>query len=165
MRSNNPLADDIEKVVSAYADVKNSEASRKDDVIAGLRALKPEQLVALAYDACQLIDELDTQGFDYSVAMLEQHVERPGDTRCMWVVSQGDVNGAFNKMEKSFGATCEPRGEDGPKLSVHLAVFHTWEAAKGFLDAQPVGCAANRIYPVVVIAGREPRTTPPLSKS
>lgn len=164
MTSANPIADNIRQVSATHDTIKISDASRRGDIMDGFKALSQNQLVAFCHDAGRTIEQLNDGDYEYVIAMIEQHLERPGDIRCMWIVAQADKDGAFNKMEKAFGAAVEPRGEDGPRLSVSLACFSTWKEAKGFLDAQPVGSQYNRIYPVVVTAGREPRTTIPLDE-
>jgi len=145
-------ADELRSLASDFREIQQPGG---DDFHA-LYAMDHEALAKLAYRALHTILDVDTV-HGYSIAMLEQHVDGNDDVQCAWVVSQSQKDGRFNKFCKNMGGYAPESGPFGDAL-----VFSTWAEAKSALDHMLPDIQSNfRIYPVVVVAGQEPRTTPP----
>jgi hypothetical protein len=142
----------------AWRELKQSEPARKGEDLDALRTMEHAELAVLAWDALNLIERLDE--YSYLISSLQGHLEGPGNHQEGWVVAQadgGNNQGGFNKWSKASGGYSEESGPYGDWL-----IFENWKAAKDALDHKPEDIRPHfRIYPVVVSAGNEPRTTIP----
>lgn len=147
--------------------LKKSDAALRGEDMDALRGMDHEALVLLAKEALDTVVALDDEGYDYLIEALDDHVEGPGPGHhvvgkmtCMWVIAQadgGDNTGGFNKWSKVVGGCSVPRPD--------AALFEKWSDAKAAHSAM---CGEDKfrancfkIYPVIAIAGNEPRTTNP----
>jgi hypothetical protein len=131
-----------------------SDIAQKGESIDALRALPHEELVRLAYGAFETLKDADK--YSYAISYLEEHLENEGDLLEGWVLAQADKDGGWNKWAKSLGGY-SPDDCPGDYL-----IFSNWQTAKDALNhIDPSFRQYSRIYPVVLSAGREPRTTPP----
>jgi hypothetical protein len=149
-------ADELRSLASDFREIQASSGALKNDDFHALYAMDREALAKLAHRALHIILDADMM-HGYTIAMLEQHVEGNDDVECCWVVSQSQKDGRFNKFSKNMGGYAPENGPPGDAL-----VFSVWSEAKFALDHMDPDIQSNfRIYPVVVVSGQEPRTTPP----
>lgn len=157
-----PIARAIESIVGEFDEIKGSPASKQDDAFGALVAMDHEALARLAYRAITALESIDDGNLPYAISMIEQHLEQPADVRCMWIVAQGSGDGSFDKMPKAISSPV-PAMDGKPAYDV-LGVFDLWSKAASFRDRLLDRNAFLRVYPVLVIAGAEPRTTLPLKE-
>lgn len=162
----------IKSAAEAYKKIKQSDIAIREDSFVALKAMGNEELARLAFELLETLEDLNNEGYDYLVRAIEDHIETPGPDfhvvgkmSRMWIIAQsdgGDNAGGFNKWCKVLGG-CTP--ESGPAGDALL--FSEWAAAKAAYDhlygTKPEMRNCFKIYPVVVIAGNEPRTTVPNS--
>jgi hypothetical protein len=149
-------SEDLRDLATEYRALKQSSEALKNDTFHALYSMPLDDLARIAFDALETVEDVDTK-FGYTLAMLEQHVECSDDGQLGWVVSQSQPDGGFNKHCKTIGGYTPENGPSGDEL-----VFHRWKDAKAALEHMRPEIRPNfRLYPVVVIAGHEPRTTSP----
>lgn len=149
-------ADDLRSLASDFREIQASSDTLKNDDFHALYAMDHEALAKLAHRALHTILDVDTM-HGYTIAMLEQHVEGNDDVQCSWVVSQSQKDGGFNKHCKNLGGYAPENGPGGDTL-----LFDRWIDAKAVIDHMDLAVQTNfRIYPLVGVAGKEPRTTIP----
>lgn len=145
----------ITEMASIWKKMEASDVAMKGESLDALRAMPHEELARLAYGAFETLKDADK--YSYAISYLEDHLESEGDIREGWVISQSDIDGSWNKWEKSRGGYSPESGPLGDWL-----IFYEWQVAKDAWNHIDPSIRQNfRIYPVVVSAGREPRTTPP----
>jgi hypothetical protein len=152
------VAGNITEMHTKWKALQESKVALAGEDLDALRDMPKEELVRLAWDALGALEAMDD--FSYEIAMIEQHCDTAADTVCAWVVSQAQPDGGFNKFVKTVGGYTPEQGPGGDVM-----VFLTWVEAKAALDYIIASVRPNfRIYPVVIAAGREPRTTNPEAK-
>lgn len=145
----------IVEMAVQWKQMKKSDVALQGESLDALRALPHEELARLAYGALETLEDADQ--YSYAISYLEDHLENQGDLEVGWTIAQSDVDGSWNKWAKAFGGYAPESGPSGDWL-----VFRLWEDAKKAHDhIDPSFRQYSRIYPVVLSAGREPRTTPP----
>ncbi len=148
---------DLRDLAQEYQALKESPEALGADTVHALLCMKPAALVHLAFKALEVAEAVDTK-FGYTLAMLEQHIECSDDCQLGWVISQSQSDGGFNKFCKTMGGT--PPTSRG--LAGDVLAYYEWKIAKQVLDSYEPEIRQNfRIYPVVLVAGHEPRTTSP----
>lgn len=149
---------EIRELSKVWRGLKDTEVAHRGEDLDALRALPHEELARLAWQALNCLEA--TEPFAYLMSGLEGHLEGPGNHQEGWVVAQadgGDNQGGFNKWSKASGGYSEESGPYGDWL-----ICENWKDAKAILDAKPSDIRSHfRIYPVVLSAGNEPRTTIP----
>jgi len=141
---------------------KRSDVALREDSVEALRQMPIEELVHLAHEALETVEKYDDDGYEYLQVYTEEHTEGVGDMYCFWCIAQSMPDGSFNKWTKVVGGLVynSNMGMKGQAL-----LYHTWTDAKAaheeMYKSDPEIGRYMLIYPVVVVAGREPRTTKP----
>jgi len=150
-------SEDLRDLVRKYRALKETSEALKNDAFHALYSMPLDDLARIAFDALEAAEAVDTK-FGYTMAMLEDFVEYSDDCQLGWIISQSQPDGAFNKHAKNMGGTPPtPSGISGDAL-----IYYQWKFAKQALDSYAPELRPNfRIYPVVMVAGHEPRTTSP----
>jgi hypothetical protein len=145
----------ITKMAEAWKQIQKSDIALSNESIDALRVMSHEDLARLAYGALETLAEADK--YSYAISYLEDHLENEGDLVVGWVIAQSDVDGGWNKWAKARGGYTPEKDASGDWL-----IFSMWENAKYAHDHIDTSIRQySRIYPVVLSAGREPRTTKP----
>ena len=145
----------IVEMAAQWKKLKETDVALRGDSLDALRAMSHEELALLAYRAFDALEEADK--YSYAISYLEDHLENEGDLAVGWIIAQSDVDGSWNKWSKAHGGYAPENGPSGDWL-----VFMLWEHAKeAHNHIDPSFRQYSRIYPVVLSAGREPRTTDP----
>ena len=153
--SNGRTHGSITEMATEWRRLKASDVALQGESLDALRALPHEELARLAYGALETLEDADK--YSYAISYLEDHLENEGDLEVGWIIAQSDVDGSWNKWAKAFGGYAPESGPPGDWL-----VFRLWEDAKNAHEhINPAIRQYSRIYPVVLSAGREPRTTQP----
>jgi hypothetical protein len=160
----------IRDLAERWRVMKKSDVALCGEDMDALRTMDHEALVKLAWEALNTVESLETEGYDYLVGAIDDHCEGPGPgpsvvskTACMWCIAQadgGDNAGGFNKWCKAIGGYAPESGPSGDAL-----LYERWSDAKAAYDHMykndPACQQTYKIYPVVVVAGNEPRVTRP----
>jgi hypothetical protein len=145
----------ITGMATQWKKLKETDVALQGESIDALRAMPHEELARLAYGALETLEDADK--YSYAISYLEDHLENEGDLEVGWIIAQSDVDGSWNKWSKAHGGYAPESGPSGDWL-----VFMLWGDAKKAHDhIDPSFRQYSRIYPVVLSAGREPRTTDP----
>jgi hypothetical protein len=152
------LCNGIRDLVAEWTRLQRSDEALQGEDDDALKALAPDAVVALAGRALRTLENLEE--YSYLISALQGHLEGPGSHQEGWVVAQadgGDNAGGFNKWAKVQGGEDHRHAVKGSYL-----VHEDWKDAKAAWSAIPADIRSGfRIYPVVLSAGNEPRTTPP----
>lgn len=145
----------ITEMATQWRKLKETDVALQGESLDALRAMPHEELARLAYGALETLEDADK--YSYAISYLEDHLENEGDLTIGWVLAQSDRDGSWNKWAKALGGYATESGPSGSWL-----VYEIWEDAKNAHEhIHPSVRQYSRIYPVVLSAGREPRTTPP----
>jgi len=154
----------IDPILEQWAQIKKSEVGIREDSFEALKALDHEQLAHLAFIALEKLQKQEDEHQAYLLRLVEDHLEVIGGIpQCFWCVSQSDGGsnaGGFNKWCKTMGGV--PHVNDAKAPNGDVLLYECWSDARAALDCYDPEIRQNfRIYPVVVAAGNEPRTTRP----
>jgi hypothetical protein len=145
----------ITEMAAQWKQMKQSDIALHNESIDALRVMSHEDLARLAYGVLETLEAADK--YSYAISYLEDHLEDEGDLEVGWIIAQPDKDGGWNKWAKAHGGYAPESGPSGDWL-----VFRLWKDAKKAHDhIDPSIRQYSRIYPVVLSAGREPRTTDP----
>ena len=152
------LSREITDLYKIWNALKLIPSALKGEDLDALREMPHEELVLLAWRALNCVEAVDS--YAYLISSLEGHLDGPGAHYEGWCVAQadgGDNQGGFNKWPKVSGGYAQEGGPYGDFL-----ICENWKDAKAILDSKEPDIRQHfRIYPVVMSAGNEPRTTKP----
>jgi hypothetical protein len=146
--------------------------ARKGHDLDVLLGMGHRELAQMAYTLFRCIEA--TEPYAYLISGLQGHLEGPGSHQEGYVIAQADGGGnegGFNKWCKVRGGHTYDSGPSGDTFGPcgDALVFFTWKEAKEaydhFMLSNPEVAKCFRIYPVVITAGNEPRTTIPADEA
>lgn len=152
----------IQTFAQKHDELNNSEIAKKGDLSDAVAAMDSKAKDQLIFEFLRLAHRLEDD-VGYILGMIDDHLEGTGDAHCGWVISQAAPGGAFNKWCKTFQSVAPVKTSAAmPNAPRGWLIFESWAEAKLALDAfDPELKQYHKIYPVMCIAGMEPRTTEP----
>jgi hypothetical protein len=157
---NKSVAEDLDNAAKEWADLQHlAKCQKLDQDLEVLELMGHAGLAMLAHRALEACAAA-SKTFGYELHLIEDHFRsKVADVSCHWILSQAGKDGGFNKMTKSLGGSGLSEWPCGAVLT-----YETWEAANIARSALSDEIRPMfYIYPVVIAAGREPRTTDPES--
>jgi hypothetical protein len=154
------LTDELRAAKQCFDTLKNTPEALAGGADDWVKCIHIEKLQRLVLDYARHVDAID-KDLDGIIYYFD-HIEGTGDPVCGYVVCQadgGDNPGGFPKWVKAHKAKAPVTMTNPPQA---LMLFETWGEAFEYWKAIDKEIRwYQRIYPVVAVAGNEPRTTKP----
>lgn len=117
---NTTIGSDVRRLADTWRDVKQTELAAREGSDGALRAMKQEDLVHLAYQALELLADIDAT-HSLLLTCCDEHVDGSGSEYAGWVIAQSDGEtmraGSTNGARRS-AATCTGRIDTIPRHTV-----------------------------------------------